>query len=173
MSDSGQKFISRNRTPRVHITYDVETGNARKNVELPFVMGVMADLSGKSLVEKKALKDRDFLDFSIDNFDRRMEAIAPRAAFNVENTLDGDGKLAVDLTFKRMEDFSPGEVAKNIPALAKLVEARQQLADLLNYMDGKDGAQELLDRVLKDPDLLKAISAAGSTGAEPPAASEE
>lgn len=173
MSDSGQKFISRNRTPRVHITYDVETGNARKNVELPFVMGVMADLSGKSHVEKKALKDRDFLDFSVDNFDRRMEAIAPRAAFNVDNTLDGDGKLAVDLTFKRMEDFSPGEVAKNIPALAKLVEARQQLADLLNYMDGKDGAQELLDRVLKDPDLLKAISAAGTTTEAPPAADSE
>lgn len=173
MSDSGQKFISRNRTPRVHITYDVETGNARKNVELPFVMGVMADLSGKSHVEKKALKDRDFLDFSVDNFDRRMEAIAPRAAFNVDNTLDGEGKMSVDLTFKRMDDFSPGEVAKNVPALAKLVEARQQLADLLNYMDGKDGAQELLDRVLKDPDLLKAISAADSAGAEAPPASEE
>jgi type VI secretion system protein ImpB len=173
MSDSGQKFISRNRTPRVHITYDVETGNARKNVELPFVMGVMADLSGKSHVEKKALKDRDFLDFSVDNFDRRMEAIAPRAAFNVENTLDGEGKISVDLTFKRMDDFSPGEVAKNVPALAKLVEARQQLADLLNYMDGKDGAQELLDRVLKDPDLLKALSAADRADTETPPASEE
>ncbi|HMO74222.1 MAG TPA: type VI secretion system contractile sheath small subunit [Sphingopyxis sp.] len=165
MSDSGQKFIGRNRAPRVHISYDVETYGARKKVELPFVMGVMSDLSGKSHVAKKALKDRDFLEFSIDNFDRRMEAIAPRAAFAVDNKLDDSGgKLAVDLVFSRMSDFNPGEVAKSVPALAKLVEARQQLADLLLAMDGKEGAEELLDRVLKDPDLLKALSAAPAPG---------
>ena len=130
MSDSGQKFIGRNRSPRVHISYDVETYGAKKSVELPFVMGVMSDLSGKSEVEKKGMKDRDFLDFDIDNFDSRMAAIAPRAAFNVDNKLEGEGKVGVDLTFKKMEDFDPGKVAKAVPALAKLLEARAQLHDL-------------------------------------------
>ena len=166
MSDSGQKFISRNRSPRVHISYDVETYGAKKSVELPFVMGVMSDLSGKSEVEKKALKDRDFLDFDIDNFDSRMAAIAPRAAFNVDNKLEGEGKVGVDLTFKKMEDFDPGKVAKAVPALAKLLEARDQLNDLLVLMDGKENATELLEKVLKDPDLLKAMSAAKSEAAE-------
>ena len=160
MADSGQKFISRNRSPRVHISYDVETYGARKSVELPFVMGVMSDLSGKSEVEKKGLKDRDFLDFDIDNFDSRMGAIAPRAAFNVDNALQGEGKMGVDLTFKKMEDFDPGNVAKAVPALNKMLEARDQLNDLLVLMDGKENAAELLDKVLKDPDLLKAMSAA-------------
>ena len=158
---SGQKFIAKNRAPRVHIEYEVETYGSRQKVELPFVMGVMSDLSGKSLVEKKSPDKRDFTEFDMDNFDQRMEAIAPRAAFMVDNTLSGTGgKLGVDLTFKSMDDFSPGAFAKNIPALAKLLEARQQLNDLLLYMDGKDGAQELLDKVLKDPALLQAISAA-------------
>ena len=160
---SGQRFIKENRAPRVHIEYEVETYGSRQKVELPFVMGVMSDLSGKSHVEKKPIDKRDFVEFDMDNFDQRMEAIAPRAAFNVDNTLTGDGgKLSVDLTFKGIEDFSPGQIAKAIPSLAKLLEARQQLNDLLLYMDGKDGAQDLLDKVLKDPALLKAISSAKS-----------
>lgn len=160
-SKSGQRFIRENRAPRVHIEYEVETYGARQKVELPFVMGVLSDLSGKSLVEKKEVGKRDFVEFDMDNFDQRMAAIAPRAAFNVDNTLsDEGGKLAVDLTFKSMNDFSPGEIAKKVPALAKLLEARNQLNDLLLYMDGKDGAQELLDKVLKDPALLAALSAA-------------
>lgn len=166
MSDSGQKFIGRNRSPRVHISYDVETYGARKSVELPFVMGVMSDLSGKSEVEKKGMKDRDFLDFDIDNFDSRMAAIAPRAAFNVDNKLEGEGKVGIDLTFKKMEDFDPGKVAKAVPALAKLLEARDQLNDLLVLMDGKENATELLEKVLNDPDLLKAMSAAKSDAAD-------
>lgn len=171
---SGQRFIKENRAPRVHIEYEVETFGALQKVELPFVMGVMSDLSGKSHVEKKSLDKRDFVEFDMDNFEQRMEAIAPRAAFNVDNTLTGDGKLSVDLTFKSMEDFSPGQIAKNVPALAKLLEARQQLNDLMTYMDGKDGAQELLDKVLNDPDLLKSLAAAraqgdGATGEEPTA----
>ena len=160
MSKSGQRFIKENRAPRVHIEYEVETFGSRRKVELPFVMGVLSDLSGKSHVEKKALDKRDFTEFDMDNFEQRMAAIAPRAAFNVENTLTGEGKLAVDLTFKTMEDFSPGSVAKNVPALAKILEARQELNDLMLYMDGKDGAQELLDKVLKDPSLMKALAAA-------------
>ena len=162
MYDSGQKLISRNRAPRVDISYDVETYGARKSVELPFVMGVMSDLSGKSEVAKKDLKDRDFLEFDIDNFDKRMAAIAPRAAFYVDNEIEGEGKLAVDLTFKKMEDFDPGKIAKAVPALAKLLEAREQLNDLLVLMDGKQNATELLDKVLKDPDLMKALTAAKS-----------
>lgn len=160
MTKSGQRFIKENRAPRVHIEYEVETGGAKKKVELPFVMGVFSDLSGKSEVEKKPVGERDFSEFDMDNFDQRMEAIAPRVAFAVDNTLTGEGKLAVDLTFKRMEDFSPGEIAKRVPALAKLLEARQQVNDLMLYMDGKDGAQGLLEKLLKDPDLLKAMSAA-------------
>jgi type VI secretion system protein ImpB len=160
-SKSGQRFIRENRAPRVHIEYEVETYGARQKVELPFVMGVLSDLSGKSHVEKKEVGKRDFVEFDMDNFDQRMAAIAPRAAFNVDNSLSDDGgKMSVDLTFKSMNDFSPGEIAKNVPALAKLLEARQQLNDLLLYMDGKDGAQELLDKVLKDPALLSALSAA-------------
>jgi type VI secretion system protein ImpB len=168
MAKSGQRFIKENRAPRVHIEYEVETFGSRQKVDLPFVMGVMSDLSGKSLVEKKALPDRDFTEFDMDNFDQRMNAIAPRAAFNVDNTLTGEGKLGVDLTFKSMDEFNPGEVVKKVPALAALLEARQQLNDLMLYMDGKDGAQELLDKVLKDPELMKSLSAA-----PPPAADGE
>ena len=160
MAKSGQRFIKENRAPRVHIEYEVETYGSLQKVSLPFVMGVLSDLSGKSHVEKKALDKRDFLEFDMDNFDQRMAAIAPRAAFNVENTLTGEGKLSVDLNFKTMEDFTPGAIAKNIPALAKLLEARQELNDLMLYMDGKDGAQDLLDKLLKDPEMMKALAAA-------------
>lgn len=160
MAKSGQRFIKENRAPRVHIEYEVETFGSRQKVELPFVMGVMSDLSGKSHVEKKSLDKRDFLEFDMDNFDQRMGAIAPRAAFNVDNTLNGEGKMSVDLTFNTVDDFSPGAVAKRVPALAKLLEARQELNDLMLYMDGKDGAQELLDKVLKDPQLMSALAAA-------------
>lgn len=156
----GQRFIKENRAPRVHIEYEVETFGSRQKVEIPFVMGVMSDLSGKSNVEKKALDKRDFVEFDMDNFEQKMEAIAPRAAFTVENTLTGEGQVGVDLTFKSMDDFSPGAIAKKVPALAKLLEARQQLNDLMLYMDGKDGAQGLLDKVLKDPELMKALAAA-------------
>src|ERR1700743_1919153 len=129
----GQQFIRETPAPRVHIEYEVETYGSRQKVELPFIMGVMSDLSGKSLVEKKTLDKRDFVEFDMDNFDQRMEAIAPRAAFVVDNTLTGDGKMAVDLTFKTLDDFTPGAIAKNIPALAKLLEARQELNDLMIY----------------------------------------
>lgn len=167
MAKSGQRFIKENRAPRVHIEYEVETFGSMQKVELPFVMGVLSDLSGKSHVEKKTMGDREFVEFDMDNFEQRMAAIAPRAAFNVDNTLTGEGKLSVDMTFKSMEDFSPGAVAKKVPAVAQLLEARQQLNDLMLYMDGKDGAQELLDKLLKDPDLMKSLAAA-----KPPAEPE-
>lgn len=171
-SKSGQRFIKENRAPRVHIEYEVETFGSKQKVDLPFVMGVMSDLSGKSTVAKKTPADRSFDEFDMDNFETRMGGIAPRTAFNVENTLSGGGKLAVDLTFSTMDDFSPGAVAKNVPALAKLLEARQQLNDLMLYMDGKDGAQDLLDKLLKDPDLLKSLAASKPSGDTPPADAE-
>ena len=170
---SGQRFIRENRAPRVHIEYEVETFGALQKVDLPFVMGVMSDLSGKSHVEKKTLDKRDFVEFDMDNFEQRMEAIAPRAAFNVDNTLTGDGKMSVDLTFKSMEDFSPGQIAKNVPALAKLLEARQQLNDLMSYMDGKDGAQDLIDKVLNDPELMKSLATAKNNAAPDSAEGEQ
>lgn len=145
---------------RVHIEYEVKTDGAIKLVELPFVMGVLADLSGKSKVEKKPIDDRDFLEFDMDNFEERMEAIAPRVSFPVANTITGEDKLPVDLTFSAMKDFSPGEIAKNVPALRNLLDARQQLNDLMIYMDGKTDAQDMLGQLLKDPDLMKALAAA-------------
>lgn len=169
MAKGGQRFIKENRAPRVHIEYEVETFGSRQKVELPFVMGVMSDLSGKSNVEKKSIDKRDFVEVDIDNFDQKMESIAPRAAFAVDNTLTGEGKLSLDMTFKSLDDFSPGAVAKNVPALAKLLEARNQLNDLLAYMDGKDGAQDLLDKVLKDPELMKALAASRSASEDKPA----
>lgn len=172
MAKGGQRFIKENRAPRVHIEYEVETFGSRQKVELPFVVGVMSDLSGKSNVEKKSLDKRDFVEFDMDNFEQKMEAIAPRAAFVVDNTLSGEGKLGVDLTFNSLDDFSPGRVAQNVPALKKLLDARQELNDLLAYMDGKDGAQDLIDKVLKDPDLMKALAAAKPVQDEEPAAGE-
>jgi type VI secretion system protein ImpB len=157
---SGQRFIKENRAPRVHIEYEVDTFGSKRKVELPFVMGVMSDLSGKSLKEREGLDKRQFEEFDVDNFEQKLKAVAPRVVMQVENTLTGEGKLNVDLQFEKMNDFTPGAVAKNTPALAKLLEARQQLNDLMLYMDGKDGAQGLLDRVLKDPELLKALAAA-------------
>lgn len=155
----GQRFIKENRAPRVHIEYEVETYGSRQKIELPFVMGVMSDLSGKSLVEKKPHADREFIEFDMDNFDERMERIAPRVAFAVENTLTGEGRLGVDLSFKSLEEFNPGRIARNVPALAKLLEAREQLNDLMLYMDGKAGAQALLDKVLKDSTLMATLAA--------------
>jgi type VI secretion system protein ImpB len=172
MAKGGQRFIKENRAPRVHIEYEVETFGSRQKVELPFVVGVMSDLSGKSNVEKKSLDKRDFLEFDMDNFEQKMEAIAPRAAFVVENTLSGEGKLGVDLTFNSLDDFSPGRIAQNVPALKKLLDARQELNDLLAYMDGKDGAQDLIDKVLKDPDLMKSLAAAKPPADDAAAADE-
>src|SRR5881397_1903896 len=121
---SSQKFIARNRAPRVQIEYDVELYGAEKKVELPFVMGVMADLSGKPAEALAPVADRKFLEIDIDNFDERLKASKPRVAFTVPNTLTGEGNLAVDITFKSMDDFSPAAVARNVEALNKLLEAR-------------------------------------------------
>jgi type VI secretion system protein ImpB len=155
---SSQKFIARNRAPRVQIEYDVELYGSEKKIQLPFVMGVMADLSGKPAEPLPAVADRKYLEIDVDNFDERLKSMKPRVAFQVPNTLTGDGNLSVDITFESMEDFSPAAVARKVEALNKLLETRTQLANLLTYMDGKTGAEELIGKVLKDPALLQALA---------------
>ncbi len=166
MSTSSQKFIARNRAPRVQIEYDVELYGATKKVQLPFVMGVMSDLSGKSEEPLPAVADRKFLEIDVDNFDDRMKSMKPRAAFQVPNTLTGKGNLAVDITFESMDDFSPAAIARKVEPLRKLLEARTQLSNLMTYMDGKTGAEELIGQVMNDPALLKSLAAAPKGEAE-------
>src|SRR3954465_5134997 len=156
--ESSQKFVARNRAPRVQIEYDLEVYGAEKKINLPFVMGVMADLSGKPAEALPPVADRKFLDIDVDNFDSRMKALKPRAAFQVPNTLTGEGNLSVELTFNSMDDFSPAAVAEKGDALSKLLEARKQLANLITYMDGKSGAEELVAKLLQDPALLQTLA---------------
>jgi type VI secretion system protein ImpB len=165
---SSQKFIARNRAPRVQIEYDVEIYGSEKKIQLPFVMGVMADLAGKQVEPLPDVADRKFLEFDIDNFDNRMKSMKPRTAFQVENTLTNEGSLNVDLTFESMDDFSPAAVAKKIAPLNQLLEARTELANLLTYMDGKSGAEELINKLLNDPTLLKTLATAPKQQAEEP-----
>jgi len=157
---SSQKFIARNRAPRVQIEYDVELYGAEKKVQLPFIMGVMADLAGKPEDPLPPVGDRKFLEFDVDNFDTRMKAMKPRVAFQVPNTITGEGNLSVDLTFENMDDFSPAAVAAKVDGLKQLLEARQQLSNLVTYMDGKGGAEELIAKVLQDPALLGTLGSA-------------
>lgn len=163
---SSQKFIARNRAPRVQIEYDVELYGAEKKVQLPFVMGVMSDLSGKSEVPLPPVADRKFLEIDVDNFDDRMKSMKPRAAFQVPNTLTGKGNMAVDITFESMDDFSPAAIAKKVEPLRALLDARTQLSNLMTYMDGKTGAEELIAKVMQDPALLKSLAAAPAPVAE-------
>ena len=172
MPESSQKFIARNRAPRVQIEYDLEVYGSQKKVQIPFIMGVMANLSGKPAEALPGVADRKFLDIDIDNFDQRLEAMKPRVAFRVPNTLTGEGELTVDITFESMDDFSPAAVARKVDALNKLLQARQQLSNLLSYMDGKSGAEELLSRAVKDPALLHALAAAPKPD-EPASATKE
>jgi type VI secretion system protein ImpB len=163
---SSQKFIARNRAPRVQIEYDTELYGSDKKVSLPFVMGVMSDLSGKPAEPLEAVQDRKFLEIDVDNFEDRLKAMKPRVAFSVPNTLTGEGNLSVDITFESMEDFSPDAVARKVEALNKLLTAREQLSSLLTYMDGKTGAEELIAKVLKDPALLETLSAQAKPAAD-------
>jgi type VI secretion system protein ImpB len=164
---SSQKFIARNRAPRVQIEYDLEVYGAQKKIQLPFVMGVMSDLSGKSTEPLPAVSDRKFLEISTDNFDDRLKAMKPRVAFQVPNTLTGEGKVNIDLTFESLEDFSPAAIAKKVDALSQLMQARNQLKNLVTYMDGKTGAEELLAKILKDPALLQAIASQPAAAPNP------
>jgi type VI secretion system protein ImpB len=163
---SSQKFIRRNRPPRVHITYENPT-NAEEKVEIPFVMGVMADLSGNAPgVDKEDIAERKFLDFDMDNLDARMSAIEPGVSFRVANQLSENAgeQMGVQLRFNKMADFEPAAVARQVPALAKLLEARQQLSNLMRYMDGKVAAEESLRKLLSNPQLMAAVKSRASEG---------
>jgi type VI secretion system protein ImpB len=158
--ESSQKFIARNRAPRVQIEYDVEIYGAEKTVQLPFVMGVFSDLSGKPAEPLPPVAERKFLEVDIDNFDERLKSMKPRVAFQVPNTLTGEGNLPVEITFESMYDFTPAAIASKVPSLNQLLTARSQLSNLLTYMDGKVGAEELLARLLSDPTVMQALSSA-------------
>jgi len=159
-SNSGQSFIKRNRPPRVHIFYE-DPFDAEQKVELPFVMGIMADLSGDSPgVEKPDIDDRKLLDIDMDNFSKRMEAIEPGTSFTVKDKLTGseDSKLSVQLRFKSMDDFTPGKVAEQVPALKTLLDARRSLAALRTMMDGRVQAISQLEELTRDPALMQALA---------------
>lgn len=154
----GQKFIKRNRPPRVHIQYDTELFEAERKPELPFVMGVMSDLAGKSKKDQKPLSERAFVDVDAETLDKRMEAMAPRVEFEVPNELtDEGGQLTVDLTFTSMKDFSPGKIAENAEGLKELYKARTQLENLLTNVSGKPEAKLKILEELKDPAKLQAL----------------
>jgi type VI secretion system protein ImpB len=159
-SDSGQKFIKRNRPPRVHISYE-DPSDAEKIVELPFVMGVMADLSGNaSPVEKPSMADRKFSDVDMDNIDTYMASLKPTVSMKVPNKLGedaGNERLGVNLTFNKIADFEPAAIVRQIPALRELLEAREQLANLQRYMDGKVAAEDKIKELLSNPELMRAM----------------
>lgn len=157
---SSQKFIARNRAPRVQIEYDVELYGAQKKVQLPFVMGVLSDLSGNPAEPLPEVSERKFLEIDVDNFDDRLKAMKPRVAFQVPNTLTGEGNLSVDISFESMDDFSPAAIARKVGALDELLKARQQLANLVTYMDGKSGAEALIGKLMRDQSLLQQLAAA-------------
>jgi type VI secretion system protein ImpB len=165
---SSQKFIARNRAPRVQIEYDVELYGSQKKVQLPFVMGVLSDLTGKPAEPLPGVADRKFTDVDVDNFDSFLKSQKPRVAFQVPNTLTGEGNINLDITFESMDDFSPAAIARKVDALNKLLEARSQLANLLTYMDGKTGAENLIQKVLQDPELLKSLGQAPKPAANEP-----
>lgn len=166
---SAQKFIARNRAPRVQIEYDLETYGSSKKVELPFIMGVMADLSGKPAEPLPPVSDRKFLEIDVDNFDDRLKACKPRVAFQVPNTLTGEGNLNVEMTFESMDDFSPAAVARKVDALNKLLQARTELSSLMTYMDGKDKAEQLLAQLLDNPELMKSLATVPKAEGQPAA----
>jgi type VI secretion system protein ImpB len=160
MPESTQKKLSRIRPPRVQITYDVEIGDAIQMKELPFVAGIMADLSGKPAEALPKLKDRKFVEIDRDNFNDVLASCAPRLALSVDNRLaKDDTKLNVELKFRSIGDFNPAEVVKQIEPLNKLFEARQRLMDLLAKLDGNDKLDALLQEIVDNPDNQKALKA--------------
>lgn len=179
MSNSLQKWVGRNRPPRVQITYDVEIGDAVEKKELPMVVGVMADLSGQPEKPLPKLKERRFVEIDRDNFNEVMENISPRLDLTVPDTLKNDSGLKLELNFKNFSDFHPEAIVDQVPRLKKLLEARQQLRDLLAKLDGNDELDDLLERVVQNSEDLKQIlsqandSAAGNAVEAAPAESSE
>jgi type VI secretion system protein ImpB len=167
-AESTQKKLSRVRPPRVHITYDVEIGDAIEMKELPFVAGVLADLSGKPEEALPRLRDRQFVQIDRDNFNQVLKGMTPRLAYRVDNKLtDEDTKLGVELRFNHMDDFTPENVVNQVDPLKKLLEARRRLSDLLSKMDGNDRLVELMEEVIGNTNALEKLSKeAGSESSE-------
>jgi type VI secretion system protein ImpB len=158
VNKSMQHKIDRVRAPRVHITYDVEVGDTVEMKEIPFVVGVLADLSGKPDEPLPKLKDRKFVEIDRDNFDNVLAAMKPRLAFSVDNKLSGDdSQLKVELRFKSMDDFHPEELVQQVAPLKKLVDARLRLSELLNRLDGNERLEELLQEVISSTDSIKKL----------------
>jgi len=170
---SSQKFIAETRAPRVQIEYEVERYGATQKVQLPFVMGVLADCSGNPKEAPPPIEDRKAVLIDTDNFDDRLKSMSPRVAMSVPNTLTGEGSLSVDLTFESMDDFLPGAVARKVEPLRQLLDARTQLANLMTYMDGKRGAEELIGKALSDTSLLRALVSTPKPTVEEPQSKEE
>ena len=157
--ESTQHKLDRVRAPRVQLTYDVEVGDAIEKKELPFVTGVIGDFSGQPADPLAKLKERKFVNVDKDNFDDVLKGMKPRVQMQVDNRLQGDGsKVAVELNFRSMEDFSPENVANQVEPLRKLLEARRKLADLRNKMAGNDKFEELLNEVLQNTDQITRLT---------------
>lgn len=161
MSDSLQNWVGRNRPPRVQITYDVESGGAIEKKELPMVVGLMADLSGQPLNPLPKLKERRFIEVDRDNFTGVMTKIAPRLDLSVPDTYKGEGNIKVELNFTEFAHFHPESIVAQVPRLTKLLEARQQLRDLLGKLDGNDELDALLENIVQNTEELKALKGDG------------
>jgi type VI secretion system protein ImpB len=170
MADSLQKWVGRNRPPRVQITYDVEIGDAIEKKELPLVVGILADLSGQPVSAPPKMKERRLVDIDRDNFNEIMGKISPRLDLSVPDTMKGEGNIKVELNFKEFDDFHPEAIVKQVPRLAKLLEARQQLRDLLAKLDGNDELDSLLNQILSNTEDLKKVQDEAKAGDEAPAA---
>ena len=164
--EQGQNFIQRIRAPRVQIEYSVDVYGSEEKVQLPFIMGVMADLVGKRGEPLPPVAERKFLEIDVDNFDDRLKALKPRVAFTVPNALSGEGNVAIDMSFESMDDFTPEAVARKVEPLRKLLEAREKLSHLLTYMDGKDNAEELIGKLLNDKALQQALAGGAKPAAD-------
>jgi type VI secretion system protein ImpB len=164
MSNSLQKWVGRNRPPRVQITYDVELGGAVEKRELPMVVGLLADLSGQPVKPLPKLKERRFVEIDRDNFDEIMGNVAPRLDLSVPDTLKGEGNLKVELKFEQFADFHPESLVRQVPRLAKLLEARQQLRDLLAKLDGNDELDSMLERIVQNSEELKKLQSQAHGG---------
>ncbi|MBH9404085.1 type VI secretion system contractile sheath small subunit [Pseudomonas aeruginosa] len=174
MAESTQHKLDRVRPPRVQITYDVEIGNAIEKKELPLVVGILADLSGKPDTPPAKLVERRFVDIDRDNFNEILSSISPRATLQVDNTISGDdSKLNVELRFNPIEDFDPVNLVKQVVPLRRLFEARQRLRDLLTKLDGNDDLDQLLQDVVANTEGLQEIKAARPEAEAAPAGDSE
>ncbi len=166
--DSTQHKLDRVRSPRVHITYDVEVGGAIQMKELPFVVGVLGDFSGQPAEPLPRLKDRKFVSIDRDNFNQALAGMKPRLAYKVDNKLTDDGtKLGVELNFKSIEDFEPEQVVNQVEPLRKLLDARRRLSDLVHKIDGNDKLDAVLQDVIGNADKLKKVGAAAGVDVKP------